>query len=120
MSLFDLWLASRMPQTGEVTESEDSDGKSEVRRTRVPMVPGSRRPLTVKNVGMAYRIVQSSSVDLFRLMWRLDKSRTTCFVLLTLVRGLLPAFRGWSQALILDEVGACEVRVTVVCSRLWL
>lgn len=97
MSLFDLWQASRVG---------NAPSASAPKQPTAPLPPGSRRPFTLHNVALAYRILQASSVDLFRLLWRHNRTRTAFFVFLTLVRGLLPAFRGFSQARILDEVSS--------------
>lgn len=103
MSLFDVWLSSRLSQAHGLPKQQKQD--------RPYLPPGSQRPLTFANMLLACKILQSSSIDILALLWRLNPLRTLLFVLLTLFRGLLPAFRGYSQAMILDEVG--------VFSALW-
>ena len=94
MSLFDVWNTSRTIR---------SDGKDE--RNEGPFLqPGSRRKCSLANISLAFTILQATFFDMFLLLWGLNPIRTTILVFLTIVRGLLPAFRGYSQALILDEV----------------
>lgn len=95
MSLFDIWKASRPCES-----TVDSDGKLET----LPLQPGSQRQLTYVNILLACKIIHGTFSHLVTLLWCLNPIRTALFVGLTIVRGLLPAFRGYSQALILDEV----------------
>ncbi|KLO15702.1 P-loop containing nucleoside triphosphate hydrolase protein [Schizopora paradoxa] len=90
-SLFDVWSASRPKQGGP-------------EQAKFFLPPGSRRRLTPKNIALASRIVCSTSYELLRLLSGLNPIRTAIMIFLTIIRGLLPAFRGYSQALILDEV----------------
>ena len=106
MSLYDLWLSSRL-SSENVSQPHLS---AEPKPSRGHLPPGSQRPLTLANLLLAWKIVQASSFDVVALLWSLNPLRTLLFVFLTLVRGLLPAFRGYSQAMILDEV----------CSPLWI
>lgn len=107
MSLPELWRASRVGTCPTASELKSTPAPA-------PLPPGSHRPLTLRNAALAYRIVHATAFDLFRLLWRLNRTRTACFVLLTLVRGLLPAFRGYSQARILDEVSPSSSPVPAV------
>lgn len=68
------------------------------------LVPGAPRPLTLKNARLALYVSQSCIFDLFKELWWLDPCGATLMVSLNLVRGLFPAFRGYSQALIIDEL----------------
>lgn len=92
-SLFDVWSASRPKQGGP-------------EQANFFLPPGSRRGLTPKNIALASRIVCSTSYELLRLLSGLNPIRTAIMIFLTIIRGLLPAFRGYSQALILDEVNS--------------
>lgn len=91
MSLFDVWSASRPKQGGP-------------EHANFSLPPGSRRGLTPRNIAFASRIVCATSYELLRLLSGLNPIRTAIMIFLTIIRGLLPAFRGYSQALILDEV----------------
>lgn len=91
MSLFDMWSASR-PKHGGPGHVE------------FPLQPGARRSLTPRNIAFASKIVCATFYDLLRLLSGLNPIRTAIMIFLTIIRGLLPAFRGYSQALILDEV----------------
>lgn len=94
MSLFDAWNTSR-PST-----ALDEDGKSASLRLQ----PGSRRKCTLSNITLAMTILQATFYDMILLLWGLNPLRTAFLIFLTIIRGLLPAFRGYSHALILDEV----------------
>lgn len=92
MSLFDVWLESRPRQ------------RSPAEHTECPLPPGSRRAFTPRNIALASRMVCVTFYDMIRLLSGLSPIRTVVMIFLTIIRGLLPAFRGYSQALILDEV----------------
>ena len=101
LSVYDAWLASRtyVTQVG-------SDGKI----FRQPRPPGSTRQFNLTNVYLALQIIQSTFVQMVRLLWGLNPIRTFILVALTVIRGLLPAFRGYSHALILDEVSSAYLQ----------
>lgn len=87
MTPFDAWTASRnSPKHAH------------------PLPPGAQRPFTLFNVSLAAKIVHACFYQLVALLWSLNPVRTAVLIFLTLVRGLLPAFRGFSQARVLDEV----------------
>lgn len=91
--LFETWNASRQ------TSISSEVGKD----ATAPLMPGSRRKCNLVNISLAFTILQATFLDMLSLLWSLNPVRTTVLVFLTVVRGLLPAFRGYSQALILDE-----------------
>lgn len=95
MSLFDVWRASR-PSVSNIGR----DGKPET----LPLQPGHQRQFNLSNIILAGHILQATFYDMLVLLWGLNPLRTALLVCLTIIRGLLPAFRGYSQALILDEV----------------
>ena len=95
VSLFSLWEASR-PLVSESPSKSDSG--------KIFMQPGSHRKYTLENFYYAFKILQESLGVMLLLLWGLNPLRTTILICLTILRGLLPAFRGYSQALILDEV----------------
>jgi hypothetical protein len=68
------------------------------------VAPGGQRAFSRANIRLASRIIKSCGADLMYLLWGMHPSRTTAMMLLSTVRGLLPAFKGYSQALILNEV----------------
>jgi hypothetical protein len=107
LSLYEAWLASRTYVTQVA-----SDGQI----IRQPRPPGSTRQFNLTNLYLAFHIIQSTFVDMTKLLWGLNPIRTFILVALTIVRGLLPAFRGYSHALILDEVSPALL-VSIVASK---
>ncbi|KAI5124796.1 hypothetical protein M0805_005430 [Coniferiporia weirii] len=95
MSLFDAWNASR-----PVLTDAGAQGKCE----RLHLQPGSHRKCSFVNLRLALTILQTTFMDMLVLLCGLNPIRTAVLVCLTIIRGLLPAFRGYSQALILDEI----------------
>lgn len=87
-ALYDAWLASRA-----VTASRGT-----------LLTPGAQRPLSRENVALAVRIAQRSSLDILSLLWQLYPWRVLVLVSMDLFRGVFPVFRGYSQALIINEV----------------
>ncbi|KAG8898469.1 hypothetical protein FRB99_007421 [Tulasnella sp. 403] len=82
--------------------------------------PGAHRPLTFQNIRLAFRILRHSSIQLLLLLWTIHPLRILLFVLLNLVRGLIPAARCYSQSLLLDQV-QLAVSSHVITFRLgWL
>ncbi|RXW25768.1 hypothetical protein EST38_g57 [Candolleomyces aberdarensis] len=86
-SVYDAWLKSR-----EMPQHKGSF-----------LVPGAPRSLTLDNARLALYISQTCIFDLFKTLWGLHPLRATLMVTLNIVRSLFPAFRGYSQALIIDE-----------------
>lgn len=86
-SVYEAWLKSR--------EMPNQKG--------VYLVPGAPRPLTIENAHLAWYVSQTCIYDLFKTLWGLHPLRSTFMVTLNIVRSLFPAFRGYSQALIIDE-----------------
>ncbi|KAH7916818.1 P-loop containing nucleoside triphosphate hydrolase protein [Hygrophoropsis aurantiaca] len=82
------WLASRvMP-----------------RRKAGYLTPGGQRSINEKNLRLAFTISRECAFDLMKLLWSLHPIRTSVMMILNVVRGLFPAFRGYSQAMIVDEL----------------
>ncbi|KJA24573.1 hypothetical protein HYPSUDRAFT_136209 [Hypholoma sublateritium FD-334 SS-4] len=100
--IYDAWLASRaMPgQTGSY------------------LVPGAQRPLTLANARLALFVAQHCTLDFFKVLFRLNPLRTTLMMSLNIVRSLFPAFRGYSQALIVDELLSLIASDSFTWSRL--
>lgn len=86
--LYTNWLASRIVQDGEQTR----------------LTPGGQRPLSRKNASLALDISQQCIPTLLSLLWELHPMRVFIMVTLDIFRGVFPACRGYSQALIINEV----------------
>jgi len=87
-SVYDAWLASRMiPQ-----------------QSGTYLAPGTQRRFGSTNARLALIITQHCAYDLFKLLMGLHPIRTALMMSLSIVRSLLPAFRGYWQALALNEV----------------
>jgi len=67
-------------------------------------MPGAHRPINEENIRLAVTITRGCVFDLFILLWSLHPVRTTLMMVINVVRGMFPAFRGYSQAMIVDEV----------------
>ena len=95
-TLFELWKASKcIPAIPEDSHE----------RWQPPSQAGMRRICNVENGWLAFRILQATFADMVLFIWSVEPLRIATLVFFTLIRGLLPAFRGYSQALIIDEVG---------------
>lgn len=68
-------------------------------------MPGAHRPINEENIKSAVTITRGCVFELFRVLWSLHPVRTTLMMVINVVRGMFPAFRGYSQAMIVDEVG---------------
>jgi len=56
------------------------------------------------NIRLAITISRACVLDLVKTLWGLHPIRTTLMMTLHIVRAFFPAFRGYSQAMIVDEV----------------
>lgn len=92
-SLYDAWSASRV--VGEHAE--------------LLLTPGGQRPLTRENVALALELSESCLPRILTLLWNLHPLRVMLMVSLDVFRGVLPACRGYSQALIINEVRSHRV-----------
>lgn len=86
-SIYALWAASR--KTGRAGEN---------------IGPGAHRPFCARSLSLAFDIIRLCVADLLVLLWTLHPWRSLLLVILELVRGVFPAFRGYSQALLINEV----------------
>ncbi|KAF9057452.1 P-loop containing nucleoside triphosphate hydrolase protein [Panaeolus papilionaceus] len=102
-SVYDAWLASR-----ELT----GDHKGEY------LVPGAPRPLSWRNARLAFFVTRNCTPDFLRVLWGLNPIRTTLMLTLNIIRSLFPAFRGYSQALIVDELQNLIVSDSFTWTRL--
>jgi len=104
-TVYDAWLSSR-----------EMPGK-----TGAFLVPGAPRPLTRGNARLALFVLQKCIFDFLKVLWSLHPLRTTLMMTLNIIRSLFPAFRGYSQALIVDELQSLIVSGGFTWSRLfWL
>ncbi|KZT27049.1 P-loop containing nucleoside triphosphate hydrolase protein [Neolentinus lepideus HHB14362 ss-1] len=87
-STFDAWLASRAVP--------GSKG--------LLLTPGGRRHLTVRNVKLAVDIAKEATPKVLRMVWGRHRLRALVLLLLNIARGVFPALRGYSQALIINEI----------------
>ena len=87
-SLYGAWLASRAVPTNK----------------GVLLTPGAQRPLSRENIALAASIARRSCLDIFTILWQLYPWRVVAMVAMDVFKGVFPAFRGYSQALIINEV----------------
>ncbi|KAG2051306.1 P-loop containing nucleoside triphosphate hydrolase protein [Suillus hirtellus] len=74
------------------------------RRRGSYLMPGAHRPINEENIKSAVTITRGCVFELFRVLWSLHPVRTTLMMVINVVRGMFPAFRGYSQAMIVDEL----------------
>lgn len=77
-------------------------------------MPGAQRPINETNIKLAFTIARACLLDLLSALWALHPVRTSLMMVLHIVRGFFPAFRGYSQAMIVDEVRR-SVNTTAGC-----
>ncbi|THH13893.1 hypothetical protein EW146_g6379 [Bondarzewia mesenterica] len=87
-SIYEAWLASRANAPASVPRFS----------------AGSNRPVTRENLKLAHRIAKLCTPELFRLFWNLHPYRTLFMISVSFVRGILPVFKGYSHALIINEI----------------
>lgn len=87
-SLFDIWSASRTIGTHD----------------ELVLTPGGQRPMTSRNIHLALEVSERCVPHIFSLLWSIHPLRVILMVGLDIFRGVLPAYRGYSQALIINEV----------------
>ncbi|KAI6047036.1 P-loop containing nucleoside triphosphate hydrolase protein [Pisolithus marmoratus] len=86
--LLQSWLASRVVP----------------RRRGTYLMPGAQRPINEQNFRLALTIVRACVFDLVKALWGLHPVRTSLMMVLHIIRAIFPAFRGYSQAMIVDEL----------------
>jgi ABC-type multidrug transport system fused ATPase/permease subunit len=82
------------------------------------ITPGTQRPLSLANARLALFICQECAMDFIGAIWALNPVRTTAMLLVNIIRSLFPAFRGYSQALIVDELQTLIASGTFTWTRL--
>ncbi|KAF7331998.1 ABC transporter domain-containing protein [Mycena kentingensis (nom. inval.)] len=83
---YDAWSASRALPGGQV------------------LLPGGHRSFSLANIRLATLILWTCALDFFAHIWSLHRVRSSLMVSLTILRSIFPAFRGYSQALIIDQL----------------
>lgn len=101
-TIYEAWLASR-----QIPGQKNSY-----------LVPGAPRPLTLENARLALFVTRTCTFDFLRILWGLNPLRTTLMMALNIVRSLFPAVRGYSQALIVDELQGLVASDSFTWSRL--
>ncbi|KAG8987147.1 hypothetical protein FRB94_002573 [Tulasnella sp. JGI-2019a] len=86
-----------------------------------PIPAGASRPLTILNIILAFQIIRHSAVQLmFQLLTDVHPFRLFLFLVLNAMRGLFPAFRTYSQVMLLDEVQIAVSAQTITHRLGWL
>ncbi|KAJ7122754.1 P-loop containing nucleoside triphosphate hydrolase protein [Mycena epipterygia] len=99
-SVYDAWFASRILPGGET------------------LVPGAHRSLSLSNLKLACIIIRACVFDFFTHILSLHPVRTALMMSLNVLRSIFPAFRGYSQALIIDELQSLVTSGNFTWSRL--
>ncbi|KAJ7638523.1 P-loop containing nucleoside triphosphate hydrolase protein [Roridomyces roridus] len=99
-TVYDAWLASRTLPNGET------------------LVSGAQRRLSLYNAQLAFLIIRTSAVEFFAHILSLHPSRTVLMMSLNIIRSIFPAFRGYSQALIINELQSLITSGNFTWSRL--
>ena len=84
-SLLDVWLAARALKPQH-------------------LAIGARTPVNRQSVALAYRIANLCAPEMLKLFWTDYPYRALFMISLGLVRGILPVTRGYSHAMIINEV----------------
>ncbi|KAI0069094.1 P-loop containing nucleoside triphosphate hydrolase protein [Artomyces pyxidatus] len=87
-SIYDAWLASRHTLPEGVGRG----------------VPGASRPITVTNLKLAHRMAKLCAPEMLKLFWSHHPLRALLMVSISFVRGIFPVFKGYSHAMIINEV----------------
>lgn len=87
-SVYDAWLASRVP-------SHQNGGY---------ITAGAQRPLTRANLRLVQRIAELCVPQMLQLFWSRHPYRAFIMVALSFVRGTFPVFKGYTHALIINEI----------------
>ncbi|PCH41253.1 nucleoside triphosphate hydrolase protein [Wolfiporia cocos MD-104 SS10] len=82
------------------------------------LAPGAHRPLNLSTLQLAYKILSLSAVDLLKSIWDLHPWRFLLMVSIEFLRGIMPAYRGYSQALLINELQSLIVSERYTWSRL--
>ncbi|KAI0750891.1 P-loop containing nucleoside triphosphate hydrolase protein [Daedaleopsis nitida] len=66
--------------------------------------PGAHRPFTLHHLTLARNLSQCCTAEILSSLWGMHPYRISLMVTLDLLRGVFPAYRGYSQALMVDEI----------------
>ncbi|KAH9846956.1 P-loop containing nucleoside triphosphate hydrolase protein [Lenzites betulinus] len=80
--------------------------------------PGGQRPFTRPNVAIAYDLSRQCALDILRQLWQIHPYRISLMLAFDLLRGAFPALRGYSHAVIIDEVQKSVLSGNFVASQL--
>ncbi|KAK0242426.1 P-loop containing nucleoside triphosphate hydrolase protein [Armillaria nabsnona] len=103
-SVYDVWLASRVIPSGNGGTTT--------------LVAGAQRPINAANTHLALQILKRCTPELVQCMFQCHPTRTGCMLAFNMLRSLFPAFRGYSQAMIIDEVQSLLTSGIFTWSRL--
>jgi hypothetical protein len=87
-SVYNAWLASRVP-------SHQNGGY---------ITAGAQRPLTRANLRLAHEIAELCVPQMLHVFWSRHPFRAFVMVAVSFVRGTFPVFKGYTHALIINEV----------------
>jgi hypothetical protein len=88
LSVYQAWLASRVPS----------------RRNGSYSTAGAQRPLTRANLRLAQRIAELCVPQILQIFWSRHPARAFIMVAFSFIRGTFPVFKGYTHALIINEV----------------
>ncbi|EJF61295.1 P-loop containing nucleoside triphosphate hydrolase protein [Dichomitus squalens LYAD-421 SS1] len=86
--LYAVWLASR-----RIAENGTEH-----------LPPAAQRPFSLQNLALACTLSKRCAPELLSCLWDAHPFRISLMVTLDVVRGIFPAFRGYSQAVMIDEL----------------
>jgi hypothetical protein len=87
-SVYHAWLASRVPSC----------------QNRGYISAGAQRPLTRANIRLARRIAELCVPQILQIFWSRHPFRAFVMVAFSFVRGTFPVFKGYTHALIINEI----------------
>ncbi|KAF8505447.1 P-loop containing nucleoside triphosphate hydrolase protein [Russula emetica] len=87
-SVYHAWLASRVPSC----------------QNRGYISAGAQRPLTRANLRLAQRIAELCVPQILQIFWSRHPFRAFVMVAFSFVRGTFPVFKGYTHALIINEI----------------
>ncbi|KAI0032030.1 P-loop containing nucleoside triphosphate hydrolase protein [Vararia minispora EC-137] len=84
-TLFNLWQTSRALLPSQTTI-------------------GATRPLNRKSIALAHRVARMCATDVHKLFWSDHPYRMLFLLALSFARGVFPVFKGYSHAMIINEI----------------
>ena len=101
-SVYHAWLASRVPSC----------------QNRGYISAGAQRPLTRANLRLAQRIAELCVPQVLHIFWSRHPFRAFVMVAFSFVRGIFPVFKGYTHALIINEVSRLITILLILFSPL--